>query len=68
MTKYHRELVIGATAAVAAAGSLPSPAIAHGVKELKMVTSWIIELQPRWVRVRIAWRSRLLQCQAAGSM
>jgi TRAP-type mannitol/chloroaromatic compound transport system substrate-binding protein len=37
----------GATAVGAAAG-LPRPAIAQGVKELNMVTSWTKELQPGW--------------------
>jgi TRAP-type mannitol/chloroaromatic compound transport system substrate-binding protein len=36
----RRELLIGATAAIAASGSLPAPAIAQGIKELKLVTSW----------------------------
>ena len=40
MKTRRRHLLLGATAAVAAAGGLPAPAIAQGVKELKMVTSW----------------------------
>jgi TRAP-type mannitol/chloroaromatic compound transport system substrate-binding protein len=40
MKRRRRDLLLGATAAVAAAGSLPAPAIAQGIKELKMVTSW----------------------------
>jgi TRAP-type mannitol/chloroaromatic compound transport system substrate-binding protein len=40
MNTRRRQLLMGATAAVAAAGSLASPAIAQGIKELKMVTSW----------------------------
>ena len=40
MRTRRREMLIGATAAVASAGSLPAPAIAQGLKELKMVTSW----------------------------
>jgi TRAP-type mannitol/chloroaromatic compound transport system substrate-binding protein len=36
----RRELLLGSTAAVATAGSLPAPAIAQGIKELKMVTGW----------------------------
>jgi TRAP-type mannitol/chloroaromatic compound transport system substrate-binding protein len=40
MKTRRRELLLGATAAVAHAGSLPAPAIAQGIKELKMVTSW----------------------------
>jgi TRAP-type mannitol/chloroaromatic compound transport system substrate-binding protein len=39
MTTRRRAVQLGATAVAAAAG-LPSPAIAQGVKELKMVTSW----------------------------
>jgi hypothetical protein len=52
MTTRRRELLIGATAAVAAGGSLPLPAIAEGAKELKMVTSWTIELRARVGRER----------------
>jgi TRAP-type mannitol/chloroaromatic compound transport system substrate-binding protein len=33
-------MLLGATAAVAAAGSLPAPAIAQGVKELKLVSAY----------------------------
>jgi TRAP-type mannitol/chloroaromatic compound transport system substrate-binding protein len=40
MTTRRRDMLLGATVAVSAAGSLPAPAIAQGVKELKMVTSW----------------------------
>ncbi len=40
MKTRRREMLLGATAAVAAAGNLPSPAIAQGIKELKMVTDW----------------------------
>jgi TRAP-type mannitol/chloroaromatic compound transport system substrate-binding protein len=40
MRRRRRELLLGVTAAVAAAGTLPAPAIAQGIKELKMVTSW----------------------------
>ena len=39
MRTRRRDVLLGATA-VAAAGSLPAPAIAQGIKELKMVTSW----------------------------
>src|SRR5947209_8168781 len=39
MAKRRRDLLLGATAAVAA-GSLPAPAIAQGIKELKLVTSF----------------------------
>jgi TRAP-type mannitol/chloroaromatic compound transport system substrate-binding protein len=39
MTKRRRELLLGASA-IAAAGGLPAPAIAQGIKELKMVTGW----------------------------
>jgi TRAP-type mannitol/chloroaromatic compound transport system substrate-binding protein len=35
----RRNVLLGATAAVAA-GSLPAPAIAQGIRELKMVTGW----------------------------
>jgi TRAP-type mannitol/chloroaromatic compound transport system substrate-binding protein len=40
MNKRRRDMLLGATAAIAAGGSLPAPAIAQGIKELKMVTSW----------------------------
>jgi TRAP-type mannitol/chloroaromatic compound transport system substrate-binding protein len=36
----RREMLRGAMAAVAAAGTLPAPAIAQGIKELKLVTDW----------------------------
>jgi hypothetical protein len=39
MRTRRRELLVGATAAVATTG-LPAPAIAQGIKELKMVTDW----------------------------
>jgi TRAP-type mannitol/chloroaromatic compound transport system substrate-binding protein len=40
VTRRRREVLLGATAAVAAASGLAAPAIAQGIKELKMVTSW----------------------------
>jgi TRAP-type mannitol/chloroaromatic compound transport system substrate-binding protein len=39
MRTRRRELLLGSTAAVATAGSLPAPAIAQGIKEVKLVTS-----------------------------
>ena len=39
MKTRRRNVLLGASAVVAA-GSLPAPAIAQGIKELKMVTSW----------------------------
>jgi TRAP-type mannitol/chloroaromatic compound transport system substrate-binding protein len=39
MTTRRRTVLLGATA-IAAAGGLPAPALAQGVKELKLVTSW----------------------------
>jgi TRAP-type mannitol/chloroaromatic compound transport system substrate-binding protein len=48
MTTRRRNVLLGGTAAAAAAGSLPLPAIAQGVKELRVVTSWTIELQQGW--------------------
>ena len=44
MTVRRRNLVLGATAAIAAAGSLPAPAISQGIKEFKLVTSYPREL------------------------
>jgi TRAP-type mannitol/chloroaromatic compound transport system substrate-binding protein len=40
MISRRRDLLLGATAVVVSAGKLPAPAIAQGIKELKMVTSW----------------------------
>jgi TRAP-type mannitol/chloroaromatic compound transport system substrate-binding protein len=40
MKMRRREMLLWTTAAVVATGSLPAPAIAQGIKELKMVTSW----------------------------
>jgi TRAP-type mannitol/chloroaromatic compound transport system substrate-binding protein len=40
LMRRRRELLLGATVAIAAAGKLPAPAIAQGIKELKMATSW----------------------------
>ncbi|MGC2198529.1 MAG: hypothetical protein WA633_00040 [Stellaceae bacterium] len=40
MKTRRRAMLLGATAAVAAAGRLPAPAIAQGIKELKLVTDW----------------------------
>src|SRR5262245_32290008 len=48
MRTRRREMLQWGTAAVATAGSLPAPAIAQGIKELKMATSWTTELQPGW--------------------
>jgi TRAP-type mannitol/chloroaromatic compound transport system substrate-binding protein len=39
MTTRRRDLLFGATA-IAAAGNLPAPAVAQGIRELKMVTDW----------------------------
>jgi TRAP-type mannitol/chloroaromatic compound transport system substrate-binding protein len=39
MKTRRRTVLLGATA-LTAAGSLPAPAIAQGIKELKLVTSW----------------------------
>ena len=36
----RRKVLVGATAAIGIGGSLPAPAVAQGIKELKMVTSW----------------------------
>jgi TRAP-type mannitol/chloroaromatic compound transport system substrate-binding protein len=40
MRQRRRDVLFGATAAVVGAGSLSAPAIAQGVKDLTMVTSW----------------------------
>src|SRR4029077_17945191 len=48
MTARRRDLLLGATAVIGAAGNLPAPAIAQGIRELKIATSWTTELQPGW--------------------
>jgi hypothetical protein len=40
MKTRRREMLIGATAAVASAGSLPAPAVAQGIKEFKLVSGY----------------------------
>jgi TRAP-type mannitol/chloroaromatic compound transport system substrate-binding protein len=40
LMRRRRELLLGATVAMATSGKLSAPAIAQGKKELKMVTSW----------------------------
>jgi TRAP-type mannitol/chloroaromatic compound transport system substrate-binding protein len=40
MRTRRRDVLLGATGAVVVGGSLPAPAIAQGVRELTMVTSW----------------------------
>jgi TRAP-type mannitol/chloroaromatic compound transport system substrate-binding protein len=40
MMGRRRDIMMGATAAAATAGNLPAPAIAQGIKELRMVTVW----------------------------
>jgi len=40
MTTRRRAVLLGGTAAVAAATGSPAPAIAQGIKELKLVTDW----------------------------
>src|SRR3954451_14890019 len=40
MTSRRREMLLAATAGLASAGILPAPAIAQGIRELTMVTSW----------------------------
>src|SRR6266550_5998742 len=40
MKRRRRDLLLGGSAAVAAAGSLPAPSIAQGIRELKLVTDW----------------------------
>src|SRR5947207_13694166 len=38
--RRRRELLLGAATAVVAASHLPAPAVAQGIKELKLATSW----------------------------
>jgi len=40
MGSTRRRLLLSAPAVVAVAATLPAPAIAQGIKELKLVTSW----------------------------
>src|SRR5215831_18494497 len=40
MKTRRRTVLVGAAAAIATGGSLPAPAIAQGIKELKLVTDW----------------------------
>src|SRR5947209_3501672 len=42
MSRRRRDVLLGVTAA-ATAGALPAPAIAQGIKELKLATSWTPE-------------------------
>lgn len=44
MVRIRRRLLLGGTAAAAVGGSLPSPAISQGIRELKVVTSWTKDL------------------------
>jgi len=41
MKTRRRNMLLGAAVMIGAADSLPAPAIAQGVKELKLVTSWL---------------------------
>jgi TRAP-type mannitol/chloroaromatic compound transport system substrate-binding protein len=41
--RRRREVLLGATAAMAAVVGLPKPTIAQGIKDLKLVTSWTPE-------------------------
>jgi TRAP-type mannitol/chloroaromatic compound transport system substrate-binding protein len=43
MTMRRRHLLLGVAASVTAAGSLPRPAVAQGLRELKLATSWTPE-------------------------
>jgi TRAP-type mannitol/chloroaromatic compound transport system substrate-binding protein len=40
MQTRRRKMLLGTAATVAAVATLPSPVIAQGIKELKMVTNW----------------------------
>jgi TRAP-type mannitol/chloroaromatic compound transport system substrate-binding protein len=43
MERRRRDILAGASAAIVAGGTLSAPAIAQGIKELKMVTDWLPE-------------------------
>ena len=62
MKTRRREMLIGATAAVASAGSLPAPAVAQGIKEFKLVSGY-----PRDLPGSGATPERLAQSIAAMS-
>jgi TRAP-type mannitol/chloroaromatic compound transport system substrate-binding protein len=47
MITRRRELLLGA-AAIAGAPNLSTPTLAQGIKELTLVTSWTVDLQPGW--------------------
>src|ERR1051325_6636868 len=40
MRTRRRDMLLGASSAVATGGALSAPAISQGIKELKMVTDW----------------------------
>jgi len=61
MRRRRRDLLLGATAAVATAGALPAPAVAQGKKELTMVTSWPAG-SPGW------WTSALRLAESIAAM
>ena len=68
MKTRRREVLLGATAAVGSCGSLPTPAIAQGIKELKMATSLDHRVAARaGEKALIDWRNRSLQCRTAVS-
>ena len=65
MRRRRRDLLLGATAALAVAGALPAPLVAQGKKELTMVTSWPAGSPGWWTSaLRLA---ELRRCRMAGS-
>jgi len=57
MKRRRRELLLGTAASVAAVASLPAPAIAQGIKEFKMVTSWP-KVCLGWTLAPSGWRKQ----------
>jgi TRAP-type mannitol/chloroaromatic compound transport system substrate-binding protein len=61
MRRRRRDLLLGTTAAIMAAGKLPAPAIAQGLKEFTMATSWPAD-SPGW------WTSAVRLAQSIATM
>lgn len=66
MIRRRRDVLLGTPATVLAIGSLSTPAIAQGIRELTMVTAWP-ENSPGIKGAPSDWRGRLLRCRTVGS-
>jgi TRAP-type mannitol/chloroaromatic compound transport system substrate-binding protein len=60
--RRRRDVLLGATAVIGAAQTLPAPALAQGRREFSMVTSWEGETQPGW------WNGALRLAGSVGAM